>query len=299
MVSVMGTSAVSTLFTGRSKLRRLVLAAAFFTGALRAAAPPHDYALSPDASGDYRVSASFVNFNRDPLTIVFALAQNAIRQSMTEFGYSEPEATALGMSCDGPCTQTDYDRRLQQYYRDQALMTTVSAESGRTRVAVDVPTVVQRNRPRLRALAGQFDRLAQAQGYGPEETVGAMVAFVQTALPYARPPEQEGGRDILGFYPPPRALEAGFGDCDTKSALLAAILTNFPGMKMIGVHIPKHYLVGIARVPRQGDAFIEYGGEPFVLIEPSGPGWLPPGTIGATTQTKLNTMAGVRIDPLF
>lgn len=284
--------------SSRRKHCHLILVAVFLSAAVRAAAPPRDYALSPEASGDYRVSASFVNFNRDPLTVVFALAQNAIRQSMAEFGYSEIEATALGMSCGGPCTQTDYDRRLQQYYGDQAL-TTFSTDTGSLRVVVDVPAVVERNRPRLRALAGQFDQLAQAHAYGPEETVGAMVAFVQTALPYQRPPASENGREILGFYPPPRALEAGFGDCDTKSALLAAILTNFPGMKMIGVHIPKHYLVGIARVPRQGDAFIEYEGEPFVLIEPSGPGWLPPGTIGATTQAKLNTMAGVRIDPLF
>ena len=35
---------------------------------------------------------------------------------------------------------------------------------------------------------------------------------------------------------------------------------------MIVVHVPKHYLVGIARVPRPGDAFIEYRGEPFVLV---------------------------------
>jgi len=122
---------------------------------------------------------------------------------------------------------------------------------------------------------------------------------VQSALPYQRPPDEDGGRDILGFFPPPRALQEGFGDCDTKSALLASILTNFPGTRMIGVHVPGHYLVGIARMPRPGDAFIEYGGEPFVLIEPSGPARLPPGQIGPSTQAALATMSEVRIDPLF
>lgn len=274
------------------------MAGAFFLGSFCAvAAPGNDYVVTANAAGDYRVSASFTNFNNDPLTIVFALAQDAVRQSMAEFGYSESEATALAMSCGGPCEQADFDVRLQQYYRDHGLAT-FSADS-EMRVVVDVPAIVERSRPRLRALAGQFDQLAQARAYGPEETVGAMVAFVQTALPYQRPPARESERDILGFYPPPRALEAGFGDCDTKSALLAAILTNFPGMRMVGVHIPGHYLVGIARVPRQGDAFIEYQGEPFVLIEPAGPAWYPPGTISDTTKTKLNTMTGVRIDQLF
>ncbi len=285
---------------GRPGVRTVFLAGAFSLGSFCAvaAAADHDYVLTADKAGNYRVSASFINYNRDPLTIVFALAQNAVRQSMAEFGYSASEASALAASCVQPCTQADYDRRVRQYYRNQALAT-AGAASGPMRVMVDIPAVVARNRPRLRLLAGQFDQLSRTRAYSPEETVGAMVAFVQTSLPYKRPPLREGGRDILGFYPPPRALAAGFGDCDTKSALLAAILTNFPGMRMIGVHIPNHYLVGIARVPRKGDAFIEYEGEPFVLIEPSGPAWFPPGMIGNTTQTRLNTMTGVRIDPLF
>jgi hypothetical protein len=172
-------------------------------------------------------------------------------------------------------------------------------EGGVRHLYVDVPAVVERNRPRLRTLAGEFDQLTSGKHYAQDDALGAMITFVQSALPYQKPPEQEGERDILGFYPPLRALEAGFGDCDTKSALLASILTNFPGIKMIGVHVPRHYLVGIARVPRAGDAFIEYRGEPFVLIEASGPGRLPPGTIGQTTQAALETMNEVRIDPLF
>jgi hypothetical protein len=57
--------------------------------------------------------------------------------------------------------------------------------------------------------------------------------------------------------------------------------------------------VGVARVPRHGDAYIEYKGEPFVLMEASGPAWRPPGFISDTTKAALATMQGVRIDPLF
>src|SRR3546814_6517494 len=76
-------------------------------------------------------------------------------------------------------------------------------------------------------------------------TMDAAVALVQTGLVYRKPSLRENGRQILGFYPPPRALESGYGDCDTKAALLAAILQNLTDAPIIGVHVPKHYLLGI------------------------------------------------------
>ncbi|MGQ0587296.1 MAG: hypothetical protein ACT4PK_08855 [Gammaproteobacteria bacterium] len=276
-------------------LNLLLSGALAATAAAAWAAAPRDYQRATDGDGNHSLSASYLNFNRDPLALTFTLMQQVVADSMGEFGFSRADAQAMARDCG--CTQEEYDRRLDEYFRGRALGW--RTEDGQRRVYVDMPAVVERNRGRLRALARQFDALASARGYGSEEKLGAIITFVQSALPYQRPPKEEGGRDILGFYPPPRALEAGFGDCDTKSALLAAILTNFPGTRMIGIHVPKHYLVGIARVPRPGDAFIEYRGEPFVLIEPSGPGRLPPGTIAPTTQAALAAMADVRIDPLF
>jgi hypothetical protein len=263
--------------------------------AAAAATVERDYRRTTNAKGDHAITASYANFNRDPLQLAFVVPARSVHDSMDEFGYSAAEAQEMAKTCG--CTQQEFDRRIEQHYRERGLAWRMA--DGVRRLYVDIPAVVERNRARVRELAREFDRLATSRQYGPDETLGAMLTFVQSALPYDRPPKQEGERDILGFYPPPRALEAGFGDCDSKSALLAAILTNFPGTRMIGVHVPRHYLVGIARIPRPGDAFIEYRGEPFVLIEPSGPGRLPPGMIAATTQAALATMHDVRIDPLF
>ena len=279
-----------------ARMLNLLLSGALAGTAVSAlAAAPRDYLRATDAQGNHNVSASYVNFNRDPLALTFSLMQQAVLDSMGEFGFSNADAQTMARECG--CNQEEYDRRLDEYFRARGLAW--STVDGQRRLYVDVPAIVERNRGRLRALAREFEKLATAKGYGPDEKLGAMITFVQSALPYRRPPKEEGGRDILGFYPPPQALAAGFGDCDTKSALLAAILTNFPGTRMIGIHVPRHYLVGIARVPRPGDAFIEYRGEPFVLIEPSGPGRLPPGMIAPTTQAALATMSDVRIDPLF
>lgn len=275
-----------------------VVALGFLTalaGFARAAERDYQRSADVDAEGNFRISASFVNVNRDALTLLFPLPRRAVEDASQEFGYSRADTQEMARSCG--CTQEEYDRKVEQYYQSRAVNWRLV--DGVRRLYVDIPQVVERNRPRLRALAAEFDKLSTARGYGSDQALGALLTFVQSALLYKGPPDEEGDRDMLGFFPPPRALLEGYGDCDTKSALLAAILTNFPGTRMIGVHVPQHYLVGIARLPRPGDAFIEYGGEPFVLVEPSGPARLPPGQVGPTTQAALATMNGVRIDPLF
>jgi hypothetical protein len=272
--------------------------AALASGLVIAAAPETaPYTREVAAGGDYSITTHFLNFNRDPLTLFFPLPRDAVKQSLAEFGYEVTDQSDLMKACDA-CSQEEFDKKVSDHYRERGLVPNAEGP-GRFHLFVDMPAEVARNRKRMHAIAVQLDEIAEAHHYGSEQTVGAIVAMVQTALLYKPPPEREGGREILGFYPPPRALEAGFGDCDTKSALLAAVLANFPGVRMIGVHIPNHYLVGIARVPREGDAFIEFNGEPYVLIEASGPHWRPPGLIGDATQAALQTMTGLRIDALF
>jgi hypothetical protein len=249
---------------------------------------------APD--GNYRVTARFLNFNQDLLTLAFELEPDAVRESLEEFGYANEETQALLAACTG-CDQEEFDRRSIAFYNSRGLA--VTKQDGRLKLVVDVAAVVERNKGRLHSLAKALGKIANDRDYGPDQTLGAAVAFVQTSLRYQQPPNQENGRNIVGFYPPPRALAQGLGDCDTKSAVLAATLAHFSGIKLIGVHVPKHYLVGVARVPRHGDAFIEYQGEPYVLLEASGPAWRPPGSISDTTRAALQTMQGVRIDPMF
>ena len=170
--------------------------------------------------------------------------------------------------------------------------------NGRTRLFSDILAMAKRNKPRLQPLALALDAAGKSRKYDSDAQIGAAVAFTQTALRYVNVPMQEGDWQTLGVYPPPLTLEKGAGDCDTKSALLMSVLANWSGIRMIGIHVPKHYLMGIARVPRKDDAYLDYGGESYVLIEPAGPGWLPPGAISDYSHSVLETMEGVRVDPL-
>lgn len=276
---------------------RVMLPGLALAAAAAAAAPATRYDRAEAPGGGWRVSAQFLNFNQDALTLEFELRPEAVRESLDEFGYSREEIDALLAACAG-CDQAEFDRRATAFYASRGI-SAAQQPNGRFKLTVDVPAVVERNKARLKPLAQALGRIVRERGYGPDQTLGAAVAFVQTALKYQLPPPTENGRNIIGFYPPPRTLELGLGDCDSKSAVLAALLAHFPGVRMVGVHVPKHYLVGVARVPRHGDAYIEYRGEPFVLMEAAGPAWRPPGMISDQTRDALATMQGVRIDPLF
>jgi hypothetical protein len=283
----------------RRAARRCAAAAlAFCAGA--AAGPLDNYSVALDPGGRYAVSAAFRNYNADALALEFKLDRFAVEQSMSEFGYAEADLRDIASDCAAheDCDQAEYDGLVGAYFKNRAIDREIDAR-GVAHLTVDIPAEVARNRPRLAAAAAALERMADARHYGAEQTFGAALALVQTALVYRQPPARENGRELLGFHPPPRALAIGAGDCDTKSALLAALMTNFSGVRMIGIHVPGHYLVGIGRVPRAGDAAIEFRGEPYVLVEPAGPARLPPGTIADSTQAALAVMQGVRIDPLF
>lgn len=250
--------------------------------------------------GGYRVNTRFSGFDGEPLSVGFELPADASDASLHEFGISDKELQAVLDRCvaSGPCEQAELDRQTTHYYQTHGLRLRTAANQ-RMHLFVDVAQVVRRNRRRVQPVAAALRRLAESRGRDTQWTMNAAVALVQTGLVYRKPSLREGGRQILGFYPPPRALERGYGDCDTKAALLAAILQNLTDTPIIGVHVPQHYLLGIAGTPQPGQATLRYAGTRYVLVEASGPGKRPPGDIAISTQTALNDASKVRIDPMF
>lgn len=258
------------------------------------------YATALGAEGLYRIQADFRSHGGDPLTLNFTLEQAASRASMQAFGISADELDALRRKCisAGNCNQDEFDQRLQRYYREHKLrLRTIPGQ--RPRLFVDIPEVVRQNRAHVSAVAAALRQLGSERSRDAGWIFDAAVALVQGGLEYRRPSAQDGGRQTLGFYTPPRALEKGYGDCDTKSALLAAILLNLGSPRIIGVHVPDHYLLGVARAPRQGEAYLDYGGEPYVLVEAAGPAQRRPGEVAARTRLALDAGDSIRIDPMF
>ena len=135
-------------------------------------------------------------------------------------------------------------------------------------------------------------------GYDSGDLLGITLPMVQTAISYATLPLQRDGRMIAGYSPPLEVIMEGRGDCDSKTGLLASILLNWDKVKLVGVGVPGHYLLGVLQHPARGDAFVEYEGLTYVLMEPSGPAWAPPGTISDYTQKWLAARDGVIIEKL-
>lgn len=258
------------------------------------------YSAQPTADGLYRVSTRFRNFDGQTLALGFDLATAESRRSLREFGVDDRELDALIRLCHQAtaCDQAAYDGYTTRYYREHALRLT--ADPGRaTRLSVDVPAVVLRNRSRVRPLTDALRRAAAEQGRDGDWMIKTAMTLVQTALPYKKPAAQLEGRSLLGFYPPALALERGYGDCDTKSALLAAMLLDLGERRVVGLHVPGHYLLGVDRRPEADEAFITHQGRPFVLVEAAGPAMRGLGDVSVRTRSALARNDGLRVDPMF
>ena len=263
-------------------------------------APASVYTAPQDRQGMHRITAEFKDHAGAPLRIRFDLERGASLASMKAFGYSDADILELHRQCTPSrgCPQAELERRLAQYYREHALQSRQIPGRG-TRLSVDIPSVVRRSRPHVQPLAAALRQVGRERGYDADAMLATAAALVQSGLDYRTPAAVEDGRRTLGFYTPPRTLEKGYGDCDTKSALLAAVLANLGESGIIGVRVPNHYLLGVARQPREGDVHLEFRGQPYVLIEAAGPAARRPGDVARLTRTALSRGAPIRIDPIL
>lgn len=246
----------------------------------------------------------FKNFNRDRLRINYRLSVKAFKAYSARYGYSSADIKKIDawrneMYQSAWAGQTDgIDRQYLQKLKAYLASRGFRLLPGNV-VEADIPWIVRRNIRELKPLALAFQQIADRLGYDSEDTVGAVVSMAQTAMKYKEPPLVEYGKRTGGILPPVKALLRGWGDCDTKSALLAAIIANWDMARMVGIAVPGHYLMGIRRIPAKGDMFVEYGGLKYILIEPAGPGWFPPGTVAQDTLAQMREGEGYRIEPFF
>ena len=264
-------------------------------------------------SADY----GFSNFNQDFLTVHFELPGATYDDYRARWGYRDADLAALRAwheqarqaaykkAAAQKKTQAQFDAdldALQKLY-DKKMRDYLAGKSFRLLpgdlVEVDIPKVVRESAPLVKSVSEALDRVAEERRYNSADIIGAAAALVQTAVIYQVPPPLVDGAHTGGFWPPVTTLIGGWGDCDTKTALLASILANWPQMRMVGVGLPEHYLLGVLRIPNKGDLFVEHEGLEYVLVEPAGPAWLAPGTVGEQTRNLLEASQGFNIEPFF
>lgn len=265
----------------------------------------------------YFAEYGFRNFNRDLLTVRFSVSRKAFEEYDAGFGYTKADLDAID-EWHNTARQGAYQYAVKQKKGQGAIdaaMANLKLERDRkvkeymssrgfkllpgNVVRVDMPLIVRQNAPQMKNLALAFETIATERRYDSESLIGAVTSMVQTALTYRIPPTSDGAKHTGGLLPPMKAIVSGWGDCDTKTGLLASILANWPHMRMVGLAVPSHYLMAVLRIPGKGDMFIEHGGLQYVLIEPAGPAWLPPGTVSEGTVSMLQAAEGYNIEPFF
>src|SRR6185369_13092630 len=266
-----------------------------------------------ETNGTIIADYGFLNFNNDQLTLTFSIPVKELAAYRLEYGYTASEKAAIDqwqqaavedayknavkrrqtqeqLDQAGELIAKEYRSRLANFYRSRGF-----SLLDRNLLVADIPEIVRRNVRRVKGIALSLNSSGERLGYDSDSIIAAALSFVQTAILYENVPMEIKGRQTGGVYPPLETLSSGKGDCDTKSALLAAILLNWNRIKVVGVGVPNHYLVGILRNPAKGDAFVEYKGARYVLVEPAGPGWLQPGSVDRRTLSLLNASDKVRI----
>ena len=267
--------------------------------------------------GAHSAEYAFLNFNQDRISVSFKLDDRDFRKYDGSFGYRTEDldelkqwrdtarksayqvAVKTGKSqaqLDAAVASVDkeYDRKRDEYMRSKGFR----IEKGGV-VRVDMPAVVRNNGPLIKTLALTFERLATQRRYRSNDIIGAALSFVQTAMRYRQPDPVYKGKHTGGLLPPITAVLLGWGDCDTKTAVLASLLSNWTQMRMVGISVPGHYLMAVLQIPDKGDMFVEHQGLQYVLVEPAGPAWLPPGRVADETVNQLNAREGYRIEPFF
>jgi len=136
--------------------------------------------------------------------------------------------------------------------------------------------MIEKSRDDLRESAAAIEKLSIEKDHaGSREMLGVFSSFVQNLefrVPETYRKNAKGERVFTGGVTMPlETLYNGWGDCDTKSVLLASLLANFPKTSMVFLVGKKHMFVGIRGTPRMNDRFIEIRGIPYILTEMTTP----------------------------
>jgi hypothetical protein len=277
---------------------------------------PRLFRKRSEEDGVVSVEYGFVSLRNDPVRISLSVSADGYNQYRQGFGYRKSETAALFKQQQDSLAAAYSEalrthpspEALQQVYADikkkyhQDRDNLFSSRGLRylkpSVLTADIPGIVQSSvrslSPVAVSLAGKMGRL----GYGSSDIIATTLSMVQTAVAYGEIPLETEGRIIAGYSPPLEVIMEGRGDCDAKSGLLAAILLNWDKAKLVGVGLPSHYLLGVLQHPARGDAFVEFKGKTYVLMEPAGPALLPPGMVSDYTQKWLAASDQVIIEPL-
>ncbi|WP_429157012.1 transglutaminase domain-containing protein [Aeromonas veronii] len=159
---------------------------------------------------------------------------------------------------------------------------------GQLAVKQDHVRIALESRSAVAPLADQLKQQGSTETEARQKTVAHMLTFIQS-IPYQQL-DSLNGRQGKGFLSPRQVLEQNRGDCDSKVTLMAAMLAQlFPELKQAMVFVPGHALLAVDLPAKPGDVTLNWQGQSYLLLEPTGPATLPAGQIASTSKTLVDS----------
>lgn len=146
---------------------------------------------------------------------------------------------------------------------------------------IDYKQVFQRNLRYFKELTGELiGSAALLPGKDPGYTY-TFLSFVQH-IDYRLPPQRYKGKFINSFFVPLVCLYEQYGDCDSKSILLAVFLCTAPGSKektamvLVRGRGLSHALLAVKQQPLPGmTSLYDLKKGYYIVLETTKPGWAP------------------------
>lgn len=249
--------------------------------------------LASQAFGAINRKYTWIDFDGTQKTVTFAIQSPDIAESEKEFGATPGEMSTRKVSLTYRIkypsnaspqllrrlkekAKADSERKAQAMLNSQRLNMLSHGYSmvGKDKVGVDLSAAWNRNRRRMNTYVEQF---TSQTGVKLDICPSQMLAFVQQ-IEYRKPPDMRAGLCILQFLPPVEALNAGYGDCDTKTILFASLVDNGNGPEVIALRGPDHVIAGLECKSDASGYIMNVFGKSFLLCECSSPSW-PPGSL--------------------
>lgn len=135
----------------------------------------------------------------------------------------------------------------------------------------DYSKIVEESRPLIKPLYLEFKKIFKKYDLSTREKIELVMRFLQD-IPYGIPPANYKGKYIGELFPPIELLISTWGDCDSKSLLMATILSFEREFydKMAVIDVPGHALLGFRLTLGPYDKFVHYNGMPYIYAEPVG-----------------------------
>jgi hypothetical protein len=149
----------------------------------------------------------------------------------------------------------------------------------RSFAVVDYQQIFQRNIKYFPGLTGTL--MTSAELSADDNPLLSFLYFVQH-ITYRRPPDYYKGKFINSFFVPLVCLYEQYGDCDSKSLLLAEFLAAFPdsstktAMVLVRGRGLSHSVLGVKGRPYPGMTALYFPRKGYYIVhETTTPGWSP------------------------